>query len=681
MFKPPEPASISVRSPLCGLNELTLNKLALNKLNKSRPIWSPGHARCTATNLHRFQSSIETKTDLHFADYGELHRWSINNPAEFWAEVAAFCGLQFDAEYTDVLVDAGRMPGARWFAGARLNFAANLLKFRDERPAIIFRDESGRRVELSYAELYRRVAELADGLRRAGIVAGDRVAGFVPNCPEAVIAMLATTSIGAIWSSCSPDFGVNGVLDRFNQIHPKILFAADGYRYGGKPVDCMPIVTELAERIEGLERVVIFPFLADAPVLDEVPGAIPWSEFAGLAQEIEFASLPFDHPVYVMYSSGTTGKPKCIVHGAGGTLLQHLKEHQLHSDLGRDDRFFFFTTCGWMMWNWLVSGLATGATIVLYDGSPFEPDPGSLWRMVDDEGVTLFGAGAKYLASIEKSGFIPREQCSLDSLQTIQSTGSPLAPTSFDFVYASVKADVALQSIAGGTDLLGCFALGNPMGAVYRGELQCIGLGMAVEIFAEAGNALPPGEKGELVCTQPFPSMPVGFWGDPNGEKYHAAYFERYANVWAHGDFAELTEHGGLVIYGRSDATLNPGGVRIGTAEIYRQVEKIDAVIDCVAVGQAWQDDVRVILFVVLREGIRLDEPLRDRIRKVIRENASPRHVPARICSVPDIPRTRSGKIVELAVRSMVHGEPVHNIESLANPEALEYFRSRPELQ
>jgi len=653
----------------------------LSGLSDEQPIWSPDEARRTAANLCRFQTGVETRTGATFADYDALHRWSIENPAIFWAEVAAFCGLQFDVECTDVLVDAERMPGARWFVGAKLNFAANLLKFRDARPAIIFRDETGHRAELSYAELYRQVAELADGLRRAGVVAGDRIAGFVPNCPEAVIAMLATTSVGAIWSSCSPDFGVDGVLDRFSQIRPKILFAADGYRYGGKRIDCMPTLDELARRIDGLEHIVVFAFLADAPVLDGMPNALSWSEFVGSAQEIEFASLPFDHPVYVMYSSGTTGKPKCIVHGAGGTLLQHLKEHQLHTDLGRGDRFFFFTTCGWMMWNWLVSGLATGATIVLYDGSPFKPDPGSLWRMADEEGITVFGAGAKYLASIEQSSFTPRDQSSFDALRTIQSTGSPLAPATFDYVYSFIKADVALQSISGGTDLLGCFALGNPLGAVYRGELQCIGLGMAVAIVDDEGNALPVGQKGDLVCMRPFPSMPVGFWNDPGNTKYHAAYFEQYENVWAHGDYAALTEHGGMVIYGRADATLNPGGVRIGTAEIYRQVEKVAEILDSVVVGQTWREDTRIVLFVVLRDGIELDKPLRDRIRGTIRANASPRHVPAKICAVPDIPRTRSGKIVELAVRSVVHGEPVRNIEALANPEALEFFRDHPGLR
>ena len=653
----------------------------MNSLSDSQLIWSPDEVRCSTANLRQFQLGVETRTGLTFIDYDALHRWSVDNPAIFWAEVAAFCGLQFDVECTDVLVDAERMPGARWFVGARLNFAANLLKFRDARPAIIFRDETGRRDELSYAQLYRQVAELADGLRHAGIVAGDRVAGFVPNCPEAVIAMLATTSIGAIWSSCSPDFGVTGVLDRFNQIRPKILFTADGYCYGAKRIDCMPVVNKLAQSIDGLEHVIVFPFLTATPDLDSVLNATSWSAFIGTAQEIEFASLPFDHPVYVMYSSGTTGKPKCIVHGAGGTLLQHCKEHQLHSDLGQDDRLFFFTTCGWMMWNWLISGLATGATVVLYDGSPFEPDPGALWRLADQESISVFGTGAKYLTSLEKSGFIPREYCSLDTLRTIQSTGSPLAPTSFDFVYTSIKRDVALQSIAGGTDLLGCFALGNPLGAVYRGELQCLGLGMAVAIFAEAGKELPVGEKGELVCTRPFPSMPVEFWNDPTGAKYHAAYFERFANVWAHGDYAALTEHGGLMIVGRSDATLNPGGVRIGTAEIYRQVEKIDEILDSVAVGQSWQDDIRIILFIVLRDGVELNQLLHDRIRKIIRHNASPRHVPAKICVVADIPRTRSGKVVELAVRSVVHGEPVRNMEALANPEALEYFRDHPALR
>ncbi len=645
------------------------------------PLWSPGAARQSATHLRIFWRCVERRTGRRFADYAALHRWSVTEPAAFWAEVAAYCDLRFDVPGADVLCDASRMPGARWFPGAQLNFAANLLRYRDARPAIIFRDESGRRRELSHAELYRQVAAIAAGLRAAGVVAGDRIAGFVPNSPEAVIAMLAAASIGAIWSSCSPDFGADGVLDRFSQVRPKILFAADGYRYGGKRIDCMPVVAELARRLDGLERVVVFPFLAAEPAINDVPRAVAWSAFAGSDTDIEFAALPFDHPLYIMFSSGTTGAPKCIVHGAGGTLLQHLKEHQLHTDLDREDRFFFFTTCGWMMWNWLVSGLASGATIVLYDGSPFKPDPGSLWRIVDEEGITVFGAGARYFASIEKSSFTPRTQGKLDSLRTIQSTGSPLAPASFDYVYDSIKQDVALQSISGGTDLLGCFALGNPLGAVYRGELQCIGLGMAVEIFDAAGHALAPGQKGELVCTQPFPSMPVGFWNDPDGAAYHAAYFARFPNVWAHGDFAERTVHGGLVIHGRSDATLNPGGVRIGTAEIYRQVEKIDAVLDCVAVGQDWQDDTRIVLFVVLREGVELDAALRARIRDLVREHASPRHVPAKICAVPDIPRTRSGKTAELAVRAILQDEPVSNAKALANPEALAFFRDRPELR
>jgi acetoacetyl-CoA synthetase len=565
-----------------------------------------------------------------------------------------------------------------------LNFAANLLRVGDERAddrtAIIFRDETGRRSEWSYAQLRRAVAEVAAGLREAGIEAGDRVAGFLPNNPEAVVAMLAATSIGAIWSSCSPDFGVNGVLDRFGQIRPKILFATDGYRYGGKRVETLATVADISRRLDGLERVVIVPFLDESPDLSALAGAALWRDFAVEGQTLSFTVLPFDHPVYIVYSSGTTGVPKCIVHGAGGTLIQHLKEHVLHTDVGPEDRFFFFTTCGWMMWNWLVSGLASGAAIVLYDGSPFQPDAGALWRMADEEGITIFGASAKYFMAIEKSSCVPVEECGLATVRTLLSTGSPLAPSSYDFIYSRIKSDVQLASISGGTELLGCFALGNPLRPVYRGELQCFGLGMAVEIFDDAGRALPPGEKGELACTQPFPSMPVGFWNDAGGERYAGAYFERFAGAWAHGDYAERTAHDGLIIHGRSDAVLNPGGVRIGTAELYREVEAFPEIVESIAIGQAWRGDTRIVLFVVLRQGTDLDRGLRDTIRQAIRAKVSPRHVPAKILAVPEIPMTRSGKIVELAVRSIVNGEPVRNIDALVNPEALEYFRDRAEL-
>ena len=638
--------------------------------------------------MFEFMAYCRKRHPLDFSDYGALHKWSIDFPEQFWSAVADFTGMVFDKSWQDasgsVVVDGHRMPGAQWFTGSQLNFAANLLRFHDDHPAIIFRDESGRRLELSYADLRRHVSATAAALRRGGITAGDRVAGFLPNCPEAIVAMLAATSIGAIWSSCSPDFGPNGVLDRFRQIEPKVLFAADGYRYAGKRIDSRQTVAQLVAQIDSLQQVVVIPFLDSTPDISAIPGAELWPAFidldAGHSGELQFESLPFDHPVYIMYSSGTTGTPKCIVHGAGGCLIQHLKEHVLHSDLQRSDRLFFFTTCGWMMWNWLVIGLATGATIVLYDGSPFSPDAGALWRIAEEEDITIFGAGAKYFATTEKSGFAPREECRLDALKTVLSTGSPLAPGSYDFVYSDIKPDVCLASISGGTDLLGCFALGNPALPVYHGELQCLGLGMAVEIFDDAGHALPAGEKGELVCTRPFPSMPVGFWNDTDGRRYHAAYFERFPDVWAHGDYAERTCHDGLIMHGRSDAVLNPGGVRIGTSEIYREVEQLADVLDSVAIGQDWQGDTRVILFVVLRERVELDEALENAIRAAIRSGASPRHVPAKIIAVHDIPRTISGKIVELAVRAVVHGEAVKNVDALANPAALDNFRDLPEL-
>jgi acetoacetyl-CoA synthetase len=612
-----------------------------------------------------------------------LHRWSIEEPAAFWPALARFCGFELDRAAERVLTQPGDMTTARWFEGGTLNFADNLLGKDADGPALIFCGENGVRRELGRDELRRQVAGVAAGLAAAGVRRGDRVAGYLPNCPEAIIAMLAAASRGAIWSSCSPDFGMTGVIDRFGQIEPKVLFCADGYFYGGKAFDSLATVRGVLKAVDSIERVVVFPFAVDAlPAMDrrlaDLP-AVPWGEFVVEDTELEFESLPFDHPLYILYSSGTTGVPKCIVHGAGGTLLQHLKEHMLHCDVGRGDRLFYFTTCGWMMWNWLASGLASGATLVLFDGSPFHEEGRILWRIAEREGITVFGTSAKYIAAQEKAGIRPGKEFDLRAIKSVLSTGSPLAPASFDYVYEAVSADVQLASITGGTDIISCFASGNPTLPVRRGEIQCLGLGMAVAVFNDDGKPVV-GERGELVCTRAFPSMPVGFWNDPGDERYHSAYFERFPGVWAHGDFAEITKHGGMIIHGRSDAVLNPGGVRIGTAEIYRQVEKLPEIMESIAIGQNWQDDVRVVLFVVLREGDSLDDELRAKIRKVIRDNTTPRHVPARIVAVPEIPHTRSGKIVELAVRSVVHGEPVRNTEALANPQALEHFRDLEEL-
>jgi acetoacetyl-CoA synthetase len=646
------------------------------------PVWTPDAQRVAGARLTRFIEAVSYEYNLDIDDYQALHSWSVASPEEFWPAVVWFTGLEMTRSWDAVLTNGDLMPGASWFAGARLNFADNLLKRRDDSAAIIFRDETGRRRELSFAGLYTQVAGIARGLKAAGIRPGDRVAGLMPNQPETVIAMLGAASIGAVWSSCSPDFGVQGVLDRFGQISPRLLFAADGYHYGGKRFDSLSVIGELVNKIKTVERVVIVPFADAQPVIERIPGAVLWEDFKMPGEDrIKFESLPFNAPLYIVYSSGTTGVPKCIVHSAGGTLLQHLKEHVLHIDLDRDDRFFYYTTCGWMMWNWLVSGLATGAAIVLYDGSPFYPDADVLWHLAAEERVTVFGSSAKYLSAVEKSGLKPAERVRLDDLRTILSTGSPLAPSAYDFVYASVKSDVQLASISGGTDLIGCLASANPIGPVYRGELQCAALGMAVDVFGDDGQALGPAEKGELVCTRPFPTQPVGFWNDDDGSRYRAAYYERFPNVWAQGDYAEKTVHHGLVIYGRSDAVLNPGGVRIGTAEIYRQVEKIPSVLESLAIGQDWQGDTRIVLFVVLRTGVELNQELEDDIRATVRANTTPRHVPAKIIAVPEIPRTRSGKIVELAVRAVVHGEPVKNIEALANPAALEYFRGLAALQ
>jgi acetoacetyl-CoA synthetase len=651
------------------------------------PLWIPDAERVKRANLTAFINHIQKQKPagaeaVH--DFPTLYRWSVQRPEAFWPMVWEFCGVVSDEgsgkPWHEVVIGLERMAppdpklGPRWFPGARLNFAENLLRYADDHPALVFWNERGRRRELSYAELNDEVARVASALRREGIGVGDRVAGFLPNVPEAVIAMLATTSLGAVWSSCSPDFGANGVLDRFGQIRPRILFCADGYGYAGKEIDSLARVREVRERIPEIERVVVVPYLANRPDISAIPGAALWEKWVvGGNEGTSFHRSPFDHPVYIMYSSGTTGLPKCMVHGAGGTLLQHLKELVLHTDLRRDDRIFYFTTCGWMMWNWLVSSLAVGATVVLYDGAPLFPAR-MLWDMAEQERITVFGTSAKYLAMAQKEGLEPGRTHDLAALRAILSTGSPLAGHSYDYVYQQIKGDVHLASISGGTDIVSCFALGNPIAPVWRGELQTRGLGMGVEIFDAAGCPIREAE-GELVCTRPFPSMPVGFWDDRDGSKYRAAYFEQYPGVWRHGDWARTTAHDGLVILGRSDATLNPGGVRIGTAEIYRQVEQLPEVVESLVVGQDWEGDVRIVLFVRLQEGLTLDGELEGRIRRRIKEYASPHHVPRKILQVKDIPRTISGKITELAVREVIHGRPVVNQDALANPQALHLFR------
>ena len=654
----------------------------------TEPIWTPSKERIAQANMSAFLRYVADESP---GDYAELYYWSVLHPEKFWPNVWSFFGVIADERdgrrWDEVVRGLERMAppdpelGPRWFIGARLNFAENLLRYRDDRDAIVAWDETGRQRSLSYAELYRDVARVAGALRAQGIGVGDRVAGFMPNVPETIVAMLAAASLGAVWSSCSPDFGAQAVLDRFGQIEPRVLFCTERYRYAGKEIDLRARVAEVVERIPTIERVVVVPYGGGQSNSTGLSKAQSWAEFAGDSEpsELEFERLPFDHPLYILYSSGTTGLPKCMVHSGGGTLLQHLKEHGLHTDIKRDDRVFYFTTCGWMMWNWLVSSLALGSAIVLYDGAPFSPKNESLWDMAESERITVFGTSAKYVAMCEKHGLSPAETHDLPALRTILSTGSPLANHSFDYVYSKVKQDVHLASISGGTDIVSCFAGGNPIAPVYRGELQTRALGMAVHVFNEAGKPVV-GEPGELVCSRPFVSMPVAFWNDPDRSKYHAAYFERYSNVWRHGDWCELTEHDGMIIYGRSDATLNPGGVRIGTAEIYRQVEQLPEIVESVAIGQEIGDeatgDVRIVLFVRLQEGVQLDEALRERIRTQIRSNTSPLHVPRKIVQVSDIPRTISGKISELAVRDVIHGRPVKNAEALANPEALELYDS-----
>jgi len=643
----------------------------------SSPIWKPNESQILNANVTKFISFVNQERGLKLSNYWDLHQFSIDHSDNFWRLCADYCGAVGDFSGPERVVES--MVDTEWFPEAKLNFAETMLSRRDEKDAIVFRGENKIELRLSFSDLYLQVAKVQSHMRSCGVGPGDRVAAFLPNHPAAIIGMLATTSIGAIWSSCSPDFGRQGVLDRFGQIEPKMIFVVDGYYYNGKAHDTIERVKSFLDDLPSVEKVVMVEYIQtytgdieNCSTLLEITSNLP-------DKEVEFKQVPFDHPLYILYSSGTTGAPKCIVHGHGGTLLQHLKEQQLHADIRKDDRVFYFTTCSWMMWNWLVSALASKATVMLYDGSPFYPGAKALWDFAEAEKFTLFGTSAKYIEALQKVGFSPKSGRNLEALRGMASTGSPLSAEGYDFVYSEIKDDLHLASISGGTDIVSCFVLGVPTLPVYRGEIQAPGLGMDVQVWNDEGESVRQ-QRGELICAQSFPSRPVFFWRDEGGQKYYSAYYEHFEGVWAHGDFAEITKHGGVVIYGRSDAVLNPGGVRIGTAEIYRQVDKIEAVLESIVIGQEWKNDVRVVLFVKMREGQELTDSLIQEIKLVIRTECTPRHVPAKILEVGDIPRTKSGKIVEISVRDIVHGLEIKNKESLANPEALEFFKNREEL-